>query len=126
MLNNIREGLRPHDFKLKINAIVMLIRNISITGGMCNGQRGSQRGYQRGSSRGSGHGRGASQSRSPWLVSEKKKRLTIQFSASVGAAYREKKKKEKNTWLAKECKNKKNTNMNRELNISSSDRRKNF
>ena len=50
---------------------------------------------------------------------------SIQASASVGAAYREKR-KEKNTWLAKECKNKKNTNINKELNISSSDKRKNF
>ena len=32
MLNNIREGLPPHELKLKINAIVILIRNISITG----------------------------------------------------------------------------------------------
>ena len=39
MLNNIREGLPQHELKLKINAIVMLIRNISITEGMCNGTR---------------------------------------------------------------------------------------
>ena len=37
MLNNIREGLPPHELKLKLNTIVMLIRNISITEGMCNG-----------------------------------------------------------------------------------------
>ena len=36
MLNNIREGLPRQELKLKINAIVMLIRNISITEGMCN------------------------------------------------------------------------------------------
>ena len=39
MLNNIREGLLPHELKLKVNAIVMLIRNISITEEMCNGTR---------------------------------------------------------------------------------------
>ena len=39
MLNNIREGLPPHELKLKMNAVVMLIRNISITEGMCNGTR---------------------------------------------------------------------------------------
>ena len=39
MLNNIREGLPPHELKLKINAIVMLIRNINITEGMYNGIR---------------------------------------------------------------------------------------
>ena len=35
----IRGGLPPHELKLKINAIVMLIGNISITEGMCNGTR---------------------------------------------------------------------------------------
>ena len=39
MLNNIREGLPPHEIKLKVNAIVMLIRNLSITDGLCNGIR---------------------------------------------------------------------------------------
>ena len=38
-LNNIREGLPPHKLKLKINSIVMLIRNLSITNGSCNGTR---------------------------------------------------------------------------------------
>ena len=39
MLNNIRKGLPPHELKLNINTIVMLIRNISRTQGMCNGTR---------------------------------------------------------------------------------------
>ena len=39
MLNNIREGLSPQELKLKINSIVILIRNISITEGMCSGTR---------------------------------------------------------------------------------------
>lgn len=39
VLNNIREGLPPHKLNLKINAIVMLIRNISINDGLCNGTR---------------------------------------------------------------------------------------
>ena len=39
MLNNIREGLPPHEINLKVNAIVMLIRNLSITDGLCNGTR---------------------------------------------------------------------------------------
>ena len=38
-LNNIREGLPPHKLKLKVNSIVMLIRNLSITDGLCNGTR---------------------------------------------------------------------------------------
>ena len=39
ILNNIREGLPQHELKLKINSIVMLIRNIRITDGLCNGTR---------------------------------------------------------------------------------------
>ena len=39
MLNNIREGLPQHELKLKINSIVMLIRNIRITDELCNGTR---------------------------------------------------------------------------------------
>ena len=39
MLNNIRDGLSPHEIKLKVNAIVMLIRNLSIIDGLCNGTR---------------------------------------------------------------------------------------
>ena len=39
MLNNIRECLHPHEIKLQVNAIVMLIRNLSITDGLCNGTR---------------------------------------------------------------------------------------
>ena len=39
MLNNIREGLPHHELKLKMNPIVMLIRNIRITDGLCNGTR---------------------------------------------------------------------------------------
>jgi hypothetical protein len=38
-LNSIREGLPPHELNLKIGAIVMLIRNLSITDGLCNGTR---------------------------------------------------------------------------------------
>ena len=39
MLNNIREGLPPHKIILKVNAIIMLIRNLSIVDGLCNGTR---------------------------------------------------------------------------------------
>ena len=39
MLNNIKEGLPPHELNLKIDAIVMLIRNLSISDGLCNGTR---------------------------------------------------------------------------------------
>ena len=39
MLNNIRECLPEYELKLKINSIVMLIRNIRITDGLCNGTR---------------------------------------------------------------------------------------
>lgn len=39
ILNSIREGLPPHELNLKIGAIVMLIRNLSITDGLCNGTR---------------------------------------------------------------------------------------
>ena len=38
-LHNIREGLPPHELHLKINAIVMLIRNLSINDRLCNGTR---------------------------------------------------------------------------------------
>lgn len=38
-LNNINEGLPSHEFCLKENAIVMLIRDISITDGLDNGTR---------------------------------------------------------------------------------------
>ena len=38
-LHNIREGLPPHELHIKINAIVMLIRNLSINVGLCNGTR---------------------------------------------------------------------------------------
>ena len=34
MLNNVRKGLPPHEIKLKVNAIVMLIRNLSRTDGL--------------------------------------------------------------------------------------------
>ena len=39
VLNNFREGLPPHKLQLKVNAIVMLIRNLSINDGLCNGTR---------------------------------------------------------------------------------------
>ena len=38
-LNNIRKGLPPHELNLKVNVIVMLIRNLSISDGLCNGTR---------------------------------------------------------------------------------------
>ena len=36
-LNSIREGLPPHKLELKINAQVILLRNLSV--GLCNGTR---------------------------------------------------------------------------------------
>ena len=39
ILNNIREDLPPHEIIFNVNAIVMLIRNLSITNGLCNGTR---------------------------------------------------------------------------------------
>lgn len=39
MLNVIREGLPPYKLGLIVNATVMLIRNLSITDGLCNGTR---------------------------------------------------------------------------------------
>lgn len=39
VLNEIREGLPPHELNLKVDAIVMLIRNLSVTEGLCNGTR---------------------------------------------------------------------------------------
>ena len=38
-LNNIYEGLPPHKLDLKVNAIVMLIKNLSVHEGLCNGTR---------------------------------------------------------------------------------------
>ena len=38
-LNKINEGLPCHELKLKQNAVVMLIRNLSINDGLCNGTR---------------------------------------------------------------------------------------
>ena len=38
-LNKVKEGFPPHELKLKVNAIVMLIRNLSINDGVCNGTR---------------------------------------------------------------------------------------
>ena len=38
-LNKVKEGLAPHELKLKVNAIVMLIRNLSINDGLCNDTR---------------------------------------------------------------------------------------
>ena len=39
MLNNIDSGLLPHKLRFNIGATVMLIRNISIEHGLCNGTR---------------------------------------------------------------------------------------
>lgn len=38
-LNSINSGLPPHELMLKINSIVMLIRNLSPSDGLCNGTR---------------------------------------------------------------------------------------
>lgn len=38
-LNSITEGLPPHELNLKIHAIVMLVRNLSVSNGLCNGTR---------------------------------------------------------------------------------------
>lgn len=38
-LNSIKEGLPPYELNLKINAIVMLVRNLSNNDGLCNGTR---------------------------------------------------------------------------------------
>ena len=38
-LNSITENLPPHELKLKVNAIVILIRNLSIEDDICNGTR---------------------------------------------------------------------------------------
>ena len=39
MLNSMREGIPNHILKLKVNAIVILLRNISICDWLCNGTR---------------------------------------------------------------------------------------
>ena len=39
MLNNMRDGIPNHVLKLKINAIVILLRKISISDGLCYGTR---------------------------------------------------------------------------------------
>lgn len=38
-LNKINLGLPPHELRLRKNAVEMLIRNLSISGGLCNGTR---------------------------------------------------------------------------------------